>query len=697
MRKLSYIISNLRKKAMLSVLCSMFLGITATSCSDWLEMEAYTSDDVETAFSDEFHADMFVQGCYRNLIHKEMYYQVGAGETVTHSCEDDINNSKYKMCNYALDPFISATVTTIFREQYRIIEATNIAVSRLNQMPETEKRNQLLGEAMCIRAFCYLNLIRIYGDVPAVFQPFDEMDPNDENTFYPKRSPRDEIYDRIIEEVQTAIEWMPWQEESGYTTSERLTKQGAYALLARIALYAGGYSLRWDLETNDPSTVRMARRDDETRVRELYQIADDACKQIIDHGTNSLVQGTNGNSAFYTLWYNHCQRNFSVTSPEMIWQLAQYGSITNSPFGTYAHPGSRGGVYGSRKAMQFMLPTYYQSFYPEDTRRDVSCTSYSIYFLNSGGSDDTWVDVGTTYSCIMPGKFRIPWCVEPIGTDERNLNIPLFRYADVLLMYAEAENYLNNGPTQAAKNALQQVRDRAGIGSVAPMPNDQQSFDDALVQERKWEFAGEFMLRSDLTRMNKLKDELFKTKQAMKDLSDRKNDYADVPVYRLYKLHVDAQAYGDTFLAVEYIELTDVNEIEIVKSIPSDASEYFVYQKKMQNIVRAHGVTVAEGDKWYPVNMFEAYTSTFNTNSRKMVGFTGSGANQLQIGKIIYQNPTGSAENGGTYPDWIEKSDGTDGLYYGFRENHSELFPFANNSPGHPMVDNPNLTQIPGY
>lgn len=41
-------------------------------------------------------------------------------------------------------------------------------------------------------------------------------------------------------------------------------------------------------------------------------------------------------------------------------------------------------TYGSRKAMQFMLPTYYLSFDENDTRRDVSCTSYSVYFLNKG-------------------------------------------------------------------------------------------------------------------------------------------------------------------------------------------------------------------------------------------------------------------------------------------------------------------------
>lgn len=693
------ITSTLRRKLILSALVtvSLSLGTSMTSCSDWLEMEAYTSDDIETTFSDEVRADKFVQGCYRGLIHNEMYYQLGMGETVMHSCEDgSTNNSKYMMCNYKFDALIPATVTTIYKEQYRIIEATNIAISNLSKMPETEKRNQLLGEAICIRAFCYLNLIRIYGDVPAVYTPLEEMDPNDENTFYPKRSSRDEIYDKVISEVQSVIDWLPWFEESDYQTPERITKQGAYALLARLALYAGGYSLRWNLETNDPATLKMARRDDATRVKELYQIADNACFQIINHGSNSLVQAHEDMSGFQYLWYNHCQRNFAATNTEILWETAQYGDVTNSQFTTYAQPGSRGGKYGSLKAMQFMLPTYYLSFNPKDTRRDVSCTSYSIYFLEKGSANDTWVDVGTTYSCIMPGKFRLSWCVAPQSNTQRNLDIPIFRYADVLLMYAETQNYLNNGPTQAAKNALQEVRNRAGVGEELTIPNEQEAFDDAIVQERKWEFATEFTLRTDLIRMNRLTKELAKTKQAMKDLSDRKNEYANIPTYRLYKFHIDAQEYGDKFLAVDYIDLTDPSEIEVVKNVPTAKEEYDAFQEKILNIVKAHNIEVSNGDKWYPVNMFEAYTSTFNGNSRKMVGFR-AGFNTLQIGKIIYTLPTGSAENGGKYPTWIESADGSDGLYYGFQENKSELCPFAAKSPGHPLVDNPNLTQLPGY
>lgn len=693
MKKITIKLFQIKKTCLMSILIA---SLSITSCQEYLDTPSYDTLDTETVFLTEASADLFVQGCYRNLIHSEMFYQLGAGETVTHSAEDGTtNNSKYNIANYFYDPIIPYTVTTIFKEQYRIIEATNIAISRIGKMPVTDKTKSMIGEAKAIRAFCYYNLIRIYGDVPAVWTPLEEMDPNDPNTFYPKRSPRDEIYDHIVADLQSAVQDIPWQSASGYPTAERLSKQGTYALLARVALYAGGHSLRWNLQTNDPSTLLMSRRSDTGRADQLYQIANDACQAVISQNENSLVQAQGNKSGFEYLWYNFAQRNFAATKPEMLWEIANLGPNTNSDFGVYAHPGSRGGVFGSRKALQFMLPTYYLSFNPSDTRRDVSCTSYSIYFLNGGAATDKWVDVGTTYSCIMPGKFRISWAREPQAANQRNINIPVLRYSDVLLMYAETQNYINNGPTAEAKNALQQVRSRAGIGSLA-IPTGKQAFEDAIVQERKWEFAGEFNLRTDLIRMNRLASELAATKQSMKDLSDKKNAYANVSTHRLYKFRLDAQAYGDPFLAIQYIDLTDPAEIASIQTIPTVAAQYPAFLAKTAAIAQAHGFTVAPGEMWYPARMFEAYTSAYNGNARKTVGFT-AGFNVLQIGAIIYTKPTGSAENGGTYPNWIEAPDGSDGLYYGFQQNKTELLPFANKAAGHPMIDNPNLTQHPGY
>lgn len=69
-------------------------------------------------------------------------------------------------------------------------------------------------------------------------------------------------------------------------TPERFTKNSAYGILARVALYAAGYSLRWDLNTvpYNAGTVEIAQRSDAARIKELYQIAADACKAVITKG-----------------------------------------------------------------------------------------------------------------------------------------------------------------------------------------------------------------------------------------------------------------------------------------------------------------------------------------------------------------------------------------------------------------------------
>lgn len=676
----------------LVIIPSLFVaGLSVNSCrEDFLDQPAYNSADTESVFESLQTAEMFVLGCYRGLVPTEMFYQLGAGDTVIHSNEAT-NNSKYNIGNYNYDAYKPFTVTGVYAAMYSNIERTNIAISKLTEMPAGAKRDALLGEVKAIRAYCYDNLIRVYGDVPAVWEPLESLDQNDPNTLYPKRASRDEIYDRIVADLQEAVTLVPSFSQSGFGSTERLSKEGVNALLAKVSMDAAGYSLRWELNASTPGV--MARRSDNNRVRELYQIADNACAAIINGGTKSLVQSQGNKSGFEALWFNFCQRNFGAVNSEMLWHIASYGQNTNSAFGVYAHPGSRGGTFGSRSSQQFVLPSYYLSFNQNDKRRDVSCTSYSIYFLNNGDASDTWVDVGTTYSAIMPGKFRLSWCVEPQAAAERNLNIPILRYADVLLMYAETQNYLNNGPTGAALSALTAVRTRAGIGSM-PIPSGQANFLQAIVQERKWEFAGEFNLRYELIRTNSLTSEINATRQAMKDLSSKTGNYASTPVYRLYKYHRNTQVYGDPFLALPYIEITNPAEIAIIQNVPTNASNFAAYQTALKAVVTAHGVPYVDGDKWYPTQMFQSYTSTFNGNARKAVGFTG-GFNSLQMGNNMYSKPFGRAENGGSYPSWIEGTD--DGLFFGFQTNKTELLPFAAQAAGHPMIDNPNLTQLPGY
>ena len=90
MKKISIILAGIQKTFIALAIVSFSFGIS--SCQDWLEMPDLTAEDSDFVFENEYKADMFVQGCYRGLIHSEMFYQLGMGETVMHASEDGTTN-----------------------------------------------------------------------------------------------------------------------------------------------------------------------------------------------------------------------------------------------------------------------------------------------------------------------------------------------------------------------------------------------------------------------------------------------------------------------------------------------------------------------------------------------------------------------------------------------------------------------------
>ena len=117
-----------------------------------------------------------------------------------------------------------------------------------------------------------------------------------------------------------------------------------------------------------------------------------------------------------------------------------------------------------------------------------------------------------TFAGMGVGKYRINWKSEK-GTkdDRRDINWPLLRYADVLLMYAEALNELNNGATVEAVNAVKQVRMRAfrnDEDKIGTIPTSYEDFRNYIIKERKLELSNEGLRKSDLARWGILVDYL---------------------------------------------------------------------------------------------------------------------------------------------------------------------------------------------
>ena len=158
------------------------------------------------------------------------------------------------------------------------------------------------------------------------------------------------------------------------------------------------------------------------------------------------------------------------------------------------------------------------SFADGDQRRDVCCALWKH-------DNDTVGVNGPT--AITVGKWDRALATKELGKESSKgtgINFPLMRYSDVLLMLAEAENELN-GPTELAKDALIAVRARAFEGQnnfaeqvynyVLNVGSSKESFFNAIVDERAWEFGGEGLRRFDLIRWN-----LYATKieQAMRTM-----------------------------------------------------------------------------------------------------------------------------------------------------------------------------------
>ncbi|MBD1424699.1 RagB/SusD family nutrient uptake outer membrane protein [Sphingobacterium arenae] len=518
------------------VIAGLLLG--TTSCKDFLELPSEKDFDSSTIFEDVGKVEMAVLGAYTSTFNAELFYQFGMGNDEIFSTEGE-TNSKNQVSNYVYSPAVSPTST--YTTMYAGVEQANVLIRNIPLMTsadeaEQDKLNTLLGEAYAIRGMNMLHVVRHFGDVPYPTIPVVEM-PN----FSSSRVSRDTILDGCVRDLQQAIELLPWKGESGMPV-ERVSKNAAYGLLARIALYAAGYSLRWDLDSYAPGSVQLARRSDTQRIQELYEIARDACKAVVDRGENELID-------YETIFRDLLNGKYNQ---ESMFEYGQKGNDRNETRigytnGLFAHSQS---FYNKSQPAMAALPTYYFEFEDGDVRRDVTISNYALTADSAHQMN--------TYANHMIGKFRVNWKAdEGVAVNKRDINWIHLRYADVLLMYAEAENELNNGPTGVAVEMYEKVRlrafqnDRSKIGET---PTTYADFKNAIIQERKLELGFEGWRRTDLIRWGILYEKLTETKQEILDLANHTGKYTEVARYRAYQI-TDAKTFNDPTVALDFIPL----------------------------------------------------------------------------------------------------------------------------------------------
>ncbi|TAE29454.1 MAG: RagB/SusD family nutrient uptake outer membrane protein [Cytophagales bacterium] len=527
--------SSLSKITLLSSAVMACLWL-ATGCREYLQVEPKSQISLGDAFSNLPNATNAVIGVYDELmgdngygIRINMYYPYDSDEMIV---SGNIDNGRRGVGRYQL-LLTNTEIRNPFLQLYRGVEKSNLCIEQIPKMAqytsgtEAEKKElrRLHGEVLTLRAQFYFELLRNWGDVPAPMAPsYTQTD-----LFIPQ-SNRDETYVKLLDDLKTATDLVPWRTEAG-TRNERITKGAVKALRAKMALFRGGYALR--------SNGQMERNTDYLT---YVKIARDECADLVAKRTEHTL-----NPSYEDIWRKLTSFVYDP-SGEILFEVGAGGANANSDsrMGNYNGPVvNAASRYGAGGGGLLVLPNYFYAFDSTDIRRDVTVTMYAV-------TSATNVKSPRRLGELTDGKFRRDWRVPLLPGTVLNVgyNWPMIRFSDVLLMFAETENEINNGPTAAAIAAFEEVRKRAfpaNSKAVGVTPTTKTAFFDALVNERYLEFGSEGIRKFDLIRWNLLAQKIAETRAKITQMRTATGPFANVPQYIYWKNNGEELQWNNSF------------------------------------------------------------------------------------------------------------------------------------------------------
>lgn len=464
-----------------------------TSCKKYLDVQPVSQYSVQQVFSDVSNATTALIGVYDELQgaagygqYLSLYFPFDTDEAIQ---SGNLDNERRGIGRYQL-LLSNAALRLPFLESYRGVENANLCIDQIPLMSQytggsvsdQKELKRLYGEALTLRAQYLFDLVKIWGDVPAPFIPSYKQ----KDLFLPQAN-RDSTLDHIINDLAMAKDLVPWRTE--VTRSERITKGAVKALRARIALFRGGYALRTDSKI-------MERRADYLN---YYKIARDECADIIARRDQHTLDPN-----FDDLWRNYINGLKPDPFGEVIFEVGAGGGNSNSDGRQGVNDGPATNAQsrvGQGLGAILIVPAYFYAFDSLDMRRDVTITAYQI---NADSRKQA-----RPLTQLTTGKYRRDWRNPLLPGTGLNLsyNCVLIRFSDVLLMFAEAQNEINNGAPATAIAALSEVRKRAFKGNeskIGIIPADKDGFFNAIVNERYLEFGNEQIRKYDLIRWNLL-------------------------------------------------------------------------------------------------------------------------------------------------------------------------------------------------
>jgi hypothetical protein len=336
--------------------------------------------------------------------------------------------------------------------------------------------DEIVAQAKFVRAFNYFYLVRMFGDLPLI----TEDTPDPVKTPLTKRTPVAGVYELIVSDFTYAMQTLRSKTDMDGEQPGRPTKGSAKGFLAKVYL-----------------TMATAPLNDVSK----YADAEKLSKEIIDSHEYALIDG---------IWNVFMRQN--KEGSETLFSFHSTADDPQTDMNT-GKPGEIDGYDGDKVAIHF------ESTFADQPRRD----AYILRYLDIDGERIPYTDFDSGLPYVRK-LYNEPYVSLGEGEGGSSADHFILRYADILLIYAEASNRTNGGPTADGIIAINSIIDRANDGTgteeLADIGMTMQDFEDKVIQERAWELCFEMGDRwFDLVRKRILDVENTDTPDALENFS----------------------------------------------------------------------------------------------------------------------------------------------------------------------------------
>lgn len=456
---------SIRIKLVAGLLILAWVG--SSSCKKFLEEDPKNQVTIQNFYQTESDAITAVNAIYAYLNSVDNFAVGGNTAGVYHStfwvtvglASDEMLNNQLGAANFDQLSSFSHTpqnpsMEEIWGMHYKTITLANIAIARIPGISmNTTLRDRLVGEAKFLRGLMYFNLVRMFGEVPLLIE--------ENNPLLPSKATVEAIYEQIVDDLSDAAEALPLSYDAGNGRG-RATQGAANAILAKVYLTIRNF---------EQASIH-AKKVIDSQEYELWEDFADVFK----------LSSRGGREAIFSVGFG------DAGGAIIFWEVGQF-NVRLLPRELSAE--------GIQNAQGWQFPTehLYNQFEVDDRRRAVTF----ITEIN---------DPNGAFSIRPYVKKYWDRTMEPQGNNSSN-DFPVIRYADVLLIYAEAQNELGN--TDEALDYINIIRKRArfdGSTYANAVPDysglNQEQFRDAVLKERMMEFVFEGQRWFDLARTGKL-------------------------------------------------------------------------------------------------------------------------------------------------------------------------------------------------